>query len=594
MHLIALDHISGLATPLSGLSKIASLIDAARQENADCPSILLDNGDLLQGSAMADVMVETLAKTKGTEHPLPACIDALGYDAIGLGNHDLDYGFETARAVLGAMPCPVLCANARSLDLPFLRPYTLITRNIVQPDGSQISLQIAVLSALPTATQTWNARHLGDGDTLSPPLPILREWVPKVKARGADLVVVLAHSGLAARGSAAAQDNFAVEVADIAQIDAIICGHTHRLLPGPDHTDIKEVDTQSGHILDVPAVMPGAHGGALGVIDLSLTRHKGTWKVLHSACDLHHVTAQTQQAKGILDATAAANVQTHRAMAEVIGRTDHHLHGHFAMLGQNPVQQLIGQAMIDAVQSKAAEHGLSHLPVIAATSSAAMGGMGGPNNFFNLPPGPVQRRHASMLAPFQDEIWAVEVTGATLFDWLERSAFIFSRLNIASPEQPLIQRHAPSFNFDSLIGLEAVFDPSGPAKFDDLGKKQHEGATRVPHILWHGQTPLPEDRFLVAATSFRASGGGHFPDLGTDAIRLRTRITTQEVVRRALSGRVQAPAGPAPWRFRSGLDLSAVIETSPAASAWIDQIDAFAPRLLGLSPEGFLRIQVQL
>ena len=147
--------------------------------------------------------------------------------------------------------------------------------------------------------------------------------------------------------------------------------------------------------------MPGAHGRALGVIDLSLTRHEGTWKVLHSACDLHHVTAQTPQAKVILDATAAANVQTHRAMAEVISRTDHHLHGHFAMLGQNPVQQLIGQAMIDAVQSKTAEHGLSHLPVIAATSSAAMGGMGGAEQLFQSAPGSSAappRQHARSLS----------------------------------------------------------------------------------------------------------------------------------------------------------------------------------------------------
>ena len=71
-----------------GLGKLASLI---REERLIHPDLLIDNGDLIQGSPLASYAV----KSRTDIHPLIGALNELGYDATVPGNHEFNYGMET-------------------------------------------------------------------------------------------------------------------------------------------------------------------------------------------------------------------------------------------------------------------------------------------------------------------------------------------------------------------------------------------------------------------------------------------------------------------------------------------------------------------
>lgn len=242
------------------------MIRAARAEAAT--TILVDSGDMLQGTALADLAMET---PEAGPHPVIAAMTALGYDAATLGNHDFNFGLDRLAAALGAAGFPVLCANlVRALgaapldDTPFLPPRMLLHRNLTDGDGGAHPLCIGLVGATPPQTLGW------DGDILDGRL-VARDIVAAVaahaaalKAEGADLVVVLCHSGLGRRDAAPGAEDAGLAVAALPEVDVVLCGHSHQRHPDRPGGPVRGTEK--------PLVMAGSHGSDLAVIDLDLVR----------------------------------------------------------------------------------------------------------------------------------------------------------------------------------------------------------------------------------------------------------------------------------------------------------------------------------
>lgn len=88
MNLVNYDYYQDKTTDEFGLAKTISLIKAARAESPN--SVLIDNGDLLQGSPMGDLVARIKPLKAGETHPAYRVMNALAYDAGNLGNHELD------------------------------------------------------------------------------------------------------------------------------------------------------------------------------------------------------------------------------------------------------------------------------------------------------------------------------------------------------------------------------------------------------------------------------------------------------------------------------------------------------------------------
>ncbi|MEX0309882.1 MAG: 5'-nucleotidase C-terminal domain-containing protein, partial [Tateyamaria sp.] len=294
-----------------------------------------------------------------------------------------------------------------------------------------------------------------------------------------------------------------------------------------------------------------------------------------------------------IDAIVSPHVQATRdALGSRIGTAHADLNTWFSMLRPCMTEDLLARAMRTTIKDAVKETDLAGLPVLASVAPSALGGRAGPRNFVDIPAGPFLERHAAMMCPYPNTIWAIVLRGDQISDWLDRSLSYFAP---AGTHGPLVDPQAPAFNFDALHGLETTVDPIKPSRFDPLGNRTLGNSSRVQQVTHNGRPIDMNDRFVVAMTSFRAAGGGNFPGADADAQVIRTQIELKAALRNVVGQAVNgvSPEPPA-WRFAPGLNVTRTIETAPRAEAALDQISAFAPRPLGLTDNGFLRVEVTL
>ena len=317
MHLSSHDFFRDTAEPAVGLTRVASLIRAARAEVGATNCLLFDNGDGLQGTPMEEVPEESA-------HPLMQCFQALGYDAIGLGNHDFDFGPETLARVLDQAPCPVICSNLIWEDSPTGWPakaMTLLERWIAGPDGTARKMRVGVFSVLPPQTLKWNGQSLGHRARMAGIVDCAMQSIAVLRKRGADIVIALALSGLGPELAEPDTENAARALTRLQGLDAIIAGHSH--LPFAHHGRADQA---------VPLVLPGFAGSHLGVIDLELRWDNAAgWQVTGSTAALRAISGPSESGAqrslapedAALTAILSPAISTTQArMEESVGHTE--------------------------------------------------------------------------------------------------------------------------------------------------------------------------------------------------------------------------------------------------------------------------------
>jgi 2',3'-cyclic-nucleotide 2'-phosphodiesterase/3'-nucleotidase len=592
MQISAFDYVKDKAGHGGSLAKLAALISQARKE-ADV-NVLLDNGDTLQGTALAETVRRELPVSG---HPMAQAFNLLAYDAIGLGNHDFDYGLEYLGRVLGEFDAEVLCSNLVCAELSMVRPSVMLCRTFDDSHGQHRTLKVGLVSALPVQTAAWNREQLEDNATITPVIAGLSGQVADLKNQGADIIVVLAHMGIAHFDEGDQPQNQLVDIAKIEGVDAIVGGHTHLRFPGPDHANLPGVDARAGRIGKTPAVMPGNAGSDLGVIDFELIRSdddKG-WKILDSASHLQSASQSVHEVDRIVRLAAPAHSATRRYLSGRVGSFSGAMNTYFALADASPVPALLATAKLHAIRSAIAGTELAELPLLAAASTPSTGGLYGPGNFVSISAGPITRREVSAMNPYSNLVWAVRTTGAQVLDWLERSALLFNTLTPDNPEQFLADPMVPGFRFDAIYGLSYAIDPTRPPRFDRAGRRRATSEGRICDVYWQGAPLDPDQTFLVATTDHRAAGGGvYLPFEKTDIA-----VRGAETLEKALLDYLAAPDCKAvrearPWRFKPDLNVCAVLLTAPEAHKHLDDIAHLSPEPSGLTPEGFLRLRLTL
>lgn len=587
-HMTGWDACQNRTSPGLGLDRLAVTIRRARA-TAPGQTLLLDNGDVLQGTAEADACAQP---GSAIAHPWPAIANALGYDAVGLGNHDFDYGLDYLESITGMLNAPVLCASLSRGQIEGVVPWTLVPLQLDCEDRKTRPIAVGIFSVLPPQTVMWNQRKLADHLDFDTGTDAARRSVKHLRRSGADLVVALCHSGLSTDVDPGTE-NFAYQVArTVAGIDAMIMGHTHRRFPDTDDGISAWIDHAQGTVAGVPAVMPDFAAQSLGIIDLDLIWDAGAWRVRQHSVQL--AQAPRNETEPAITALAAPSIAATRdLMQRPVSETGHAIHSYFNALQSGTEHALTARAMMRTISAHVAGSELAELPVIASVSSAAVGGHGGVTNFINIPKGPILERHIAMLCPYQNDIWAAVLTGADLWNWAERAAAYFGPTE--DTDSALANPAAPFFNFDTLIGLDTVVDPFAPPRFDPVGVLVDPAARRIRSLRWQGTEVTSASRFLVAMTSYRGAGGGGFPGLSDAETILQTPVDLASALRRDLQ---ESPLGASPpdsaWRFITGRNRQVVIDTSPDAIEHLDDISRFCPTVLGKTTDGFLRIRVTI
>jgi len=606
MHILPYDYYNDRVDNSVGLSRLATLIEQSRTEFPN--TLLFDNGDFLQGTPMGDYLAFEHQTGKTEPHPMIAAMNALQFDAATLGNHEFNYGLSYLEDSIADAGFPIVSANVLTTkglsvqeDTGFLKPYVILDRSFRDKTGQTHLFKIGVIGFTPPQIVIWDKHHLKGRINTRDIIEAARVGVPEMKAAGADLIIALNHSGIAAPGSPEGMENAGVALAAVEGIDVLLCGHQHLLFPETGFPEIDGVDTCKGTILSKPAVMAGAWGSHLGVIDLELCQARDGWNIQHHDTAVHPI-AERQADRTIkplvscdpkvLAAASEAHNNTLSYIRQSVGHSDVPLHSYFSRVAFSEALDTVcaAQAWYVKEMLSSTEHG--QFPILSATAPFKAGGRGGPGFYTDIGRGEIAIRNIADLYLYPNTIRASRISGRELRNWLERAASAFCKIQRGIQKQPLLNPDFPAYNFDVIQGVTYQIDPSEPPRFSPDGFEIDRGANRISNLKRNGRPVSDTDQFIIATNNFRAEGAGHFPGTGQEKIIFRGPDTIRDILIRF---------------FRKNLNLShSLMEnwcftTLPETAAYFDsspQALKYTKSTLGITPlpdhnvEGFQRYRI--
>jgi 2',3'-cyclic-nucleotide 2'-phosphodiesterase / 3'-nucleotidase len=608
MHILPFDYVTRLPSVTMGLARTASLIRAARAEAAN--TLLFDNGDFLHGNPMGDAIVADIQRGQREprgHHPIIAAMRAVGVDAITLGNHDFDHGVEFLSQVLATAPFPVVVSNLSlrpetdadgPRPAPSAQPFTILERDLVDDAGAPHRLRIGLLGFLPPGSIT----GLRGGPFRPETRDIVetaRIMVPQLRALGADLVVVLAHSGIGADSHTPGMENAVVPLAEVPGIDAIVAGHAHQVFPDPAPAWPAAVDPARGTVHGTPVVIPGFWGSHLGVIDLALKPGtRGGWAVAGAQVEVRPITA-LDPATGALRATVVPDRRILRMLDRLhatfvthsddrLGETRRRLHSYFAAVAPSPAIDVVHRAQAWWTARAVAGTALAALPLVSSSAPFKTGGLAGPGYYTDIPPGPITRRALADLYLYPNDLCGLRLTGAELTDWLERAASVFNRIEPGGGDQLLLAADTPVYNFETVAGCDYTIDLTVTARYSPDGTLRDPAAGRIRDLSYQGQPLGRDDELLLITNTFRASGGGKYPLPGPERIVLDVPTGIRDIIADYLAASGPHDAEPwARWRFAPVPGAAALFRSAPDATTDPGAIGAAKIGPGSIGPDGF-------
>jgi len=606
------DYYKDTPTEKFGLVRTASLINAARGEVKN--SVLVDNGDLIQGSPLGDYVAAKGLK-KGDVHPVYKALNTLDYAVGNLGNHEFNYGLDYLHNALAGAKFPYVNANIIDVKTkkPLFTPYLIKETEVVDQDGKKQTLKIGYIGFVPPQIMTWDKANLTGKVTVNDITETARKYVPEMREKGADIVVVVAHSGLSADPYQAMAENSVYYLSEVPGVDAILFGHAHAVFPGKDFASIKGADIEKGTLNGVPSVMPGMWGDHLGVLDLVLNNDAGKWQVTQSKAEarpIYDAAAKKSLAaedKNLVNVLKHDHDATREFVSKPIGKSSDNMYSYLALVQDDPTVQIVNMA-----QKAYVEHfiqgdpDLAKLPVLSAAAPFKVGGRkNDPASYVEVEKGQLTFRNAADLYLYPNTLVVVKATGKEVKEWLECSAGQFNQIDTKSSKpQSLINWDGfRTYNFDVIDGVEYQIDVSQPAKYDGECQAINPQAERIKNLTFNGKPVDPNATFLVATNNYRAYGG-KFAGTGDSHIAFASPDENRSVLAAWISEQSKKagavhPAADNNWRLapiHSDTTLDIRFETSPSdkAAAFIKEKAQYPMTKVSTDEIGFAIYQVEL
>lgn len=503
-----------------GLAKISTLVESVRSERGRPSTLLIDAGDTIQGTQLAYyyAMVEPI--TKGRTHPMAAAMNELGFDAAVLGNHEFNYGIPTLRAFQAQLAFPLLGANA--LDAasgePAFPPYVI---KLVRLPGAPLPVRIGILGLTNPGIAIWDKAHVEGRLEFPGIVEHARLWVPVMRAAGADVVVVAAHSGAdtySSYGDALPYPENAASLlaAEVPGIDAILVGHAHVEIA---ERFVTNVETGRPVVLTEPLCW----GMRLSLIelDLSWSATRG-WQVCETHARLLDA-ATVPEDNGIVRLLKADHDKVLTYVGSVIGTCRQPMALATARYEDTPALDFVTHVQGEVVKTALAGSVHAELPVLSSAAPFLREAA--------IPAGRVSVRDVAGLYVFDNTLLVVRMTGAELVDYLEKAAEYFRQVSgpgpvaadeVTNAPTPTAPYGTPDHHYDVVAGFDA------PLAYDiDIARPV---GRRITGLTYAGEPVAPDQVFALGVNSYRQTGGGSFPWVSTATVLDNRQVEIRQLL----------------------------------------------------------------
>ncbi|NRG68498.1 bifunctional 2',3'-cyclic-nucleotide 2'-phosphodiesterase/3'-nucleotidase [Streptococcus suis] len=563
-NLVNYDYYQDKPVETLGLAKTAVLIEEAKAENSNI--VLVDNGDTIQGTPLGNYKSLIDPIEEGEQHPMYTALDTLGFDAGTLGNHEFNYGLDYLRKVISTAGMPLLNANVlHPTTKDFLyQPYTIIDKTFTDTTGKAVSLKVGITGIVPPQILNWDKAYLEGKVIVRDAVEAVRDIVPVIRENGADIVLVLSHSGIGDDQYEVGEENVGYQIASLAGVDAVITGHSHAEFPGTAekpsfYAKYAGVDDTNGKINGTPVTMAGKYGDHLGVIDLNLTYTDGKWTTTSSKAAIRKIDTKSSVADSrIIDLAKEAHTETINYVRQQVGETTAPINSFFALVQDDPSVQIVNNAQIWYAKQQLAGTPEASLPILSAAAPFKAGTRGDATAYTDIPAGPIAIKNVADLYLYDNVVAILKVNGAQLKEWLEMSAGQFNQVDPSSTEpQNLVNTDYRTYNFDVIDGVTYQYDITQPNKYDRSGKVVNETASRVRNLQYNGQAVTDEQEFIVVTNNYRANGT--FPGVKDASVNYLLNLENrQAIINYIIAEKVINPTADNNWTFTDsikGLDL---------------------------------------
>ncbi len=434
----------------NSLSKVATVMDSVRMNNDGV--ILIDNGDNLQGDNAAFYynFVDTAAR-----HIFPRAANYLDYDAIVVGNHDIEAGHEVYDRVGRQFNAPLLAANAIRTEDPgkgscYFKEYTIFRRN---------GLKVAVIGFTNPNVISWITEPLYHGMEFFDINKMAQEIVDRVhKKEHPDFVIVSMHSGSGEAEEAGFENTSLYQMKNLKGVDLIIGGHDHRPLTTCDYDKDLSNDTPTAY------VNPGARCMNLGHAHFELTYNKGKRTGTEITTEL--ISLEDVAPSEAFDAEFEADYHRVKAFTmQEICKVTESFDLSDALRGPSAYMNLLYDLQLDVTGAD--------ITFAAPLSSYGV-----------ISQGVMVYNDLTRIYPFENKLFTIRLTGEQIKNYLEYSY------------ERWLNREGPAYCYDSAGGL-----------IYKVYKRRPAGSRVEIESMENGELFDLDKTYTVAITSYRAMGG---------------------------------------------------------------------------------------
>jgi 2',3'-cyclic-nucleotide 2'-phosphodiesterase/3'-nucleotidase len=436
--------------------KNLGLLKCANQFEKDGNTLILDGGDILQGSAFTYYCQKELRSNQAIARIMNLC----GYDYVTLGNHDFNYGQQYLMDYLRSLKAKCVCQNIIGIQNEILFPYDIKTM--------ENGLRVGIVGIVTEYVNVWEKKENLEGICITDPFEEAKKALGEIKDK-ADLTVCIYHGGFeielgTGRLLSSTSENIAYKICEELDFDILLTGHQHMSIAG---------QTINGTYV----VQPKENGQEFHYIEVNIYEDK---KDIYSEC---------RKAQGKCDLTAyTAMVEIENNVQSWLDKTVGELQED--LLPDSRIHMAAkGSKIADFLNKIQLYYSRAQISAVCLANEVA--------GFKSK----VTRRDIITSYPYANTLLVLEISGKKLKEAIERTAeyFSFGEDGEIEVSSSFMEPKVEHYNYDFFAGIRYKINPRR-----EIGK-------RVEQLKYGNVGIMENDKFSICINNYRASGAGNYP-----------------------------------------------------------------------------------